>query len=132
VREGRPRYDVSQQEHRDLLTRFIQAAGSGDREAMKMLIDPGAELISDGGGKVPSFGRILHGAARIAGVFWSVEHADPGKVCYRLAQINGTPGLLRYVDGKIESAQSFTIEAGRITAVYVVRNPDKLSAVPPL
>jgi RNA polymerase sigma-70 factor (ECF subfamily) len=33
---------------------------------------------------------------------------------------------------QIESAQSFTIKAGRIAAVYVVRNPDKLSAVPPL
>ncbi|MDF3881391.1 RNA polymerase sigma-70 factor [Cupriavidus basilensis] len=132
VREGRPRYDVSPQEHRELLTRFMQAASTGDRTAMKTMLSPDAELISDGGGKVPSFGRILRGAARIAGVFWSLGHAEPGKVRYRLARINGVPGLLRYVDGKIESAQSFTIEAGRITAVYVVRNPDKLSAVPPL
>jgi RNA polymerase sigma-70 factor, ECF subfamily len=132
MRDGRPRYNVSEQEHNDLLARFMHAASTGDREAMKTMLSPDAELVSDGGGKVPSFGRILHGAARIAGVFWSVEHAAPGKVVYRLARINGALGLLRYVDGKIESAQSFTVEEGLVTNVYVVRNPDKLSAVPPL
>ncbi len=132
VREGRPRYNVSEQEHNDLLTRFMRAASTGDREAMKSMLSLDAELIADGGGKVPSFGRILQGAARVAGVFWSVEHASPGKVVYRPARINGALGLLRYVDGQIESAHAFTVEAGRITAVYLVRNPDKLSAAPPL
>ncbi|SDC61784.1 RNA polymerase sigma-70 factor, ECF subfamily [Cupriavidus sp. YR651] len=132
VRDGQPRYDVSQQEHRNLLTRFMQAASTGDRDTMKTMLSPDAELISDGGGKVSSYGRILQGAARIAGVFWSVEHAAPGKVTYRLVQINGEPGLLRYVDGKLESANSFRIEAGRIAAVYVMRNPDKLGGIPAL
>ena len=47
-----------------------------------------------------------------------------------MATINGAPGLLRYVDGKIESAQSFDFVDGRIAAVYIVRNPDKLHNVP--
>ncbi|MFL9873086.1 RNA polymerase sigma-70 factor [Paraburkholderia megapolitana] len=132
IREGRPRFEISAHEHRDLLSRFLQAASTGDREAMKTMLAPDVELVSDGGGKVSSFGRILKGAARIAGVFWSLEHAFPGKVAYRMAWINGEPGLLRYIDGKIESASAFTIHAGRISDVYIVRNPDKLGAVPPL
>jgi len=46
-----------------------------------------------------------------------------------LADINGEPGLLRYLEGKLESAQSFVIDGTRIHAIYVVRNPDKLKDI---
>lgn len=130
LRDARPRFAPAPEAHRALLGAFMQAASSADRDAMKALLAPDVSFVSDGGGKMPSFHRILHGAARIAGVFWSVEHRFPGRVQYRMARINGEPGLLRYVDGRLESAQSFLIEEGRIAAVFVVRNPDKLAAVP--
>lgn len=130
VLEERPRFLPTPQAHRALLAAFMQAASRGDREAMKALLSPEVTLVSDGGGKVLSFHRILSGAGRIAGLFWSMENAFPGQVQYRMAQINGEPGLLRYVDGAIESAQSFRIEEERIATVFVVRNPDKLANVP--
>jgi len=51
-------------------------------------------------------------------------------VVYRMALINGEPGLLRYVDGRIESAQAFVTDGERIVAIYAVRNPDKLAGIP--
>ena len=130
VQQERPRFDVPSDLHRDLLARFMQAASSGDRAAMKALLSDEVQLVADGGGKVNSFLHILHGAGRVAGVYWSLEHQWPEKVAYRPARVNGAPGLLRYVDGKIESAQSFIFDDGRIVAVYVMRNPDKLTALP--
>lgn len=130
LRDERPRFKPTPEAHRALLGTFMQAAGRGDRQAMKALLSPDVAFISDGGGKTPSFHRILHGAGRIAGVFWSIENLYPGCVQYRMARINGEPGLLRYVNGTIESAQSFRIEDGRIAAVFIVRNPDKLSGAP--
>ena len=130
VQQERPRFDVPSDLHRDLLARFMQAASSGDRAAMKALLSDEVQLVADGGGKVNSFLHILHGAGRVAGVYWSLEHQWPEKVAYRPARVNGEPGLLRYVDGKIESAQSFIFDDGRIVAVYVMRNPDKLTALP--
>jgi RNA polymerase sigma-70 factor (ECF subfamily) len=50
-------------------------------------------------------------------------------VVYRMALINGEPGLLRFVGGQLESAQAFVIEGDRIATIYVVRNPDKLAAI---
>jgi len=132
VQADKPRFAVTKDVHRDVLTGFMQAAASGDREAMKTFLSGDVQLVSDGGGKVPSFGKILAGAARIAGVYWSVEHAFPGQVTYRMARINGEPGLLRYVDGVVESAQSFIVDGGRIVAIYVIRNPDKLVGIAPL
>ena len=130
VQQEQPRFDVSRDTHRELLATFMQAAGSGDRAAMKALMSDQVQLVADGGGKVNSFRHILHGAGRVAGVYWSLEHQFPGRVSYRPAMINGEPGLLRYVDGKIESAQSFIVDAGRIVAVFIMRNPDKLIALP--
>jgi RNA polymerase sigma-70 factor (ECF subfamily) len=130
VQQERPRFDVSRDAHRELLATFMQAASTGDRAAMKALMSDQVQLVADGGGKVNSFRHILHGAGRVAGVFWSLEHQFPGQVSYRPALINGEPGLLRYVEGKLESAQAFIVDAGRIVAVFVMRNPDKLLALP--
>jgi RNA polymerase sigma-70 factor (ECF subfamily) len=130
VQQEKPRFEVPRDTHRALLATFMQAAGSGDRSAMKALMSDGVQLVSDGGGKVTSFLRILHGAGRVAGVYWSLEHQHPGKVAYRAAMLNGEPGLLRYVDGKIESAHSFIVDDGQIVAAFVMRNPDKLTALP--
>lgn len=129
VQQERARFTVSRDEHREVLARFMQAASRGDREAMKTLLADDAQLVSDGGGKVRSFMKILSGAGRVAGVYWSLEHAYPGRVHYHAALVNGEPGLLRYVDGVIESAQSFVVDGGRIAAAYIVRNPDKLAAI---
>ena len=130
VQQEKPRFSVPQAAHRALLSRFMQAASGGDRAAMKALMSEDVQLVSDGGGKVKSFMRVLVGAGRVAGVYWSVEHAFPGRVAYRLALVNGEPGLLRYVDGRIESAQSFIVDEGRIVAAFVIRNPDKLAGAP--
>jgi RNA polymerase sigma-70 factor (ECF subfamily) len=130
VQREQPRFSVAPDAHRELLGHFMKAATAGDRAAMKAMLAPDVQLVSDGGGKVKSFGKILEGAARIAGVYWSLEHSFPGQVSYRPAYINGSLGLLRYVDGKIESAHSFIIDDGHIVAVYIVRNPDKLTGIP--
>lgn len=130
VQQQQPRFDVPRDTHRALLGRFMAAAQAGDRDAMKAMMTDDVQLVSDGGGKINSFMRILRGAGRVAGVFWSVEHQYPQRVDYRQARVNGEPGLLRYVEGKLESAQSFVIEDDRIAAVLVVRNPDKLTSVP--
>ena len=130
VQQERPRFEVPRESHRELLAAFMQAAGNADRAAMKALMSDQVHLVSDGGGKMPSFGRILRGAGRVAGVFWSVERQHPSQVKYRSALINGEPDLLRYIDGKLESAQAYIVDAGRIVAVFVIRNPDKLTFAP--
>ncbi|WP_072787209.1 RNA polymerase sigma-70 factor [Duganella sacchari] len=130
VQQQKPRFDVSREQHQALLGRFIAAAQIGDRAAMKTMLTDDVQLVADGGGKVNSYLHILHGAGRVAGSFWSLEHQYPQQVVYRQARVNGGPGLVRYVNGKLESAQSLVIENDRIAAVLIVRNPDKLTGVP--
>ena len=130
VRQEQPRFDVPKAVHRELLDKFMQAAAGGDRAAMKALMSDQVQLVADGGGKVNSYLHILHGAGRVAGSYWSLEHQFPGRVVYRAAFINGEPGLLRYVEGKLESAHAFIVDDGRIVAAFIIRNPDKLASAP--
>lgn len=132
LQQERPRFDVPQDAHRRVVERFMHAARSGEREAIKALLADNVQIVGDGGGKVPSFMKILRGAHRIANLYWVLWRKNPGQVVYRMAQVNGEPGLLRYVDGRLESAQAFVTDGERIVAIYAVRNPDKLAGIPRL
>lgn len=132
VRRQQPRFAVPRDAHRRLVQRFVAAARSGARDTLQALLAENAELVGDGGGKVPSFGKVLRGAFRIANLFFAtwLRQAHQGPVvAYRLASVNGEAGLLRYVDGTLESAQAFSTDGERILAIYAVRNPDKLAAI---
>lgn len=128
VQQERPRFDVAPDAHRDLLERFAEASRTGQRDAIRALLADDAQLVGDGGGKVPSFTRIIQDAGQITKIYCELVRAM-GDVRYVHARVNGEPGLLRYVDGTLESAQSFVIENSRIVAIYVVRNPDKLAHI---
>jgi len=130
IQHDRPRFDVPRDKHRELLGRFIEAAKEGNLANMRALMSDDVQLVSDGGGKAKSFMHILKGAGRVAGVFWTLEHRYPAEVSYKIALVNGEPGLLRYVRGTLESVQSFIVDDGRIVAVFIMRNPDKLVSVP--
>ncbi|HEX5686408.1 MAG TPA: RNA polymerase sigma-70 factor [Ideonella sp.] len=129
VQQERPRFDVSPGAQHRLLQRFVHAARSSDRAAMKALLADDVQVVGDGGGKVPAFLHILRGADRITNLYWAMALRLKEKVVYRIAQINGEPGLLRYIDGKLESAQSVVTDGERIVAIYAVRNPDKLAGI---
>jgi len=128
LQSGKPRFEVAPDTHMQLLQGFADAAVRGDMASLTALLAPQAELIGDGGGKVPSFGKTLVGGRRIAQLYFAVRRRH-AQMQVEVVQINGAPGLLRFLDGRLESAQTFEIEAGRIVRVYSQRNPDKLAGL---
>ncbi|GAB2876384.1 RNA polymerase sigma-70 factor [Pseudoduganella ginsengisoli] len=130
VQQEKTRNKVAREAHQSLLSKFVAAARTGDKDALRALLAENIELVGDGGGKVPSFMEILRDRDRIAELYWGMLDKFPGQVEYRMATINGEPGLLRFIGGKLESAQAFVTGNGQICAIYAVRNPDKLAAVP--
>jgi RNA polymerase sigma-70 factor (ECF subfamily) len=87
------------------------------------------ELIGDGGGKVQSFSKVLRGSQRLAQLYFALWRRMGAAVRMELVELNGEPGLLRFLDGELESAQTFEIEDERIVRVRVQRNPDKLARI---
>jgi RNA polymerase sigma-70 factor (ECF subfamily) len=126
LREARPRYTVAPEAHRRVMRRFADALAQGDFASMQAMLVEDAELIGDGGGKVPSFGQPLVGGPRIARLYFAAHLRFKEALRVELAVINGQWGLLRFIDGELESAQSFETDGGRIVRIHVQRNPDKL------
>jgi len=86
-----------------------------------------ATLVADGGGKASSATRPLLGAERVAKfVLGYARKIHYSEADFRLVTINGTPGLLLRHPIAGNGTYSFDIVDGRIRAIYVVRNPDKL------
>lgn len=129
VREGRPRFAVAREKHRELLQRFIAAAQSGQRAAIRELLAEDITTLGDGGGKATSVLGGLAGRDRVTNLFWAHALRFGPRMTYRLATINGELGLLRYVDGRLDSANAVVTDGERIVAIYGVRNPDKLANI---
>jgi RNA polymerase sigma-70 factor (TIGR02957 family) len=129
VQDARPRYQVSRETHQRLLRAFADAAARGSMQDLKALMAEDVELIGDGGGKVQSFSKVLCGNQRLAQLYYSLWRRMGPVVRMELVEINGEPGLLRFVDGELESAQTFEIEDERVARIRVQRNPDKLARI---
>jgi RNA polymerase sigma-70 factor (ECF subfamily) len=129
VRKDRPRFEVSRTAHLQLLERFMDATRSGDRDALMALFSEDVTLTSDGGGKVSSINRVLHGAKPVTRLLHGIARHFGPKMSFELANINGVAGILRFFDGQLESATSLVTDGQHIIEIYSVRNPDKLSDI---
>lgn len=129
LRDARPRHAVPAQAQQRLLRSFAQAASQGDFVALKALLAEDAQLVGDGGGKVPSFGVPLEGGPRIAQLYLAACLRHPGAVHVEPAWVNGQWGLLRFIDGALESVQAVETDGHRILRIHAQRNPDKLARV---
>jgi RNA polymerase sigma-70 factor, ECF subfamily len=126
VREDRPHLTQTRTRQRDLLDAFTQACAEGDMERLVTLLDPDVVWRADGGA-VRAEPRLARGASRIAGLI--VVYARRPHLELRKVLVNGAPGLIvRDADG-ILSVLALTLDAGRVIAIDVVRDPEKLMRV---
>ncbi|MGD8575331.1 MAG: RNA polymerase sigma factor SigJ [Gammaproteobacteria bacterium] len=135
VKAGYARREVEEEEGKRLFRAFSEAVRTRDVDALADVLSEDAVLLSDGGGKVSAVPRPLHGGARIAKTligFASVPnsggwHMEP-------ARVNGLPGIVIFDDATGELVQTIALapsatQSGRVAALYVQRNPDKLQGV---
>jgi len=131
VRAARPRFPVSDDEGALLADAFRDAAASGDTAALARLLVENAVLYSDGGGKRPAALNPIRGAEKIvrflAGLSRKNERIAPWRV--HPARLNGQPGFILAEPDGAKQTITFDVQNGRIAAIYVVRNPDKLRRI---
>ena len=129
LRDARPRFSVSHRESEDIVRRFRHACATGDVEALMEVLHADATLVADTGGKGGAPTHPLLGANRLVEfVVDKIGKKRWAEVDPQLVTINGTPGLLVRTPTSGDATWSFDIDDGRIRAIYVVRNPDKLRA----
>lgn len=128
LRDGTPREAVPRATLHRLLLAFSDAMQRSDFHGLHALLSDDAELVGDGGGKVNAF-RSLVGGKRLAQLFYAGTLRFRDSMRTDVVQINGQWALLRFIDGELESAQSFETDGERLTRILVQRNPDKLERI---
>jgi RNA polymerase sigma-70 factor, ECF subfamily len=129
----RPRFKTSLREKSDLLERFLKATSSGDMEGLVALLSNDVVLHSDGGGKAIAVPNLIQGADNVArGIFGGLRKVLPKNLVRRVMEINGEHGLVSYLDGKPHSVLTLGAGEGRIHAIYILTNPEKLVHLPGL
>jgi RNA polymerase sigma-70 factor (ECF subfamily) len=131
VRDARPRFTVSEAEASRLASAFVAASANADVGALSALLAEDAILVSDGGGKRKAALRILVGSQDIIAFFQKLawRNGVPVVDALKSVRINGYPGFVLSLEDGPETMAFQPGEDGKIAAVYVVRNPDKLAHV---
>jgi len=128
VRQERPRFPTDDETRDRLVEAFMAAAFRGNVAALADLLTEDAVLYADGGGKRPAAPSPIAGRANILAFFAAIAK-DP-RVHLAAEQmervdINALPGFVVHAHDGVQTI-AFEIAADRISAIYVVRNPDKL------
>ncbi|MFJ5899088.1 RNA polymerase sigma-70 factor [Streptomyces sp. NPDC093064] len=131
VGERRPRYEVDPAHRRDLTERFLAAAAGGDLDGLMSLLAPDARLVGDSGGKARAPLRVLESADKVGRFLVGVAHKGIPDPSVRFLEVNGGPAVLILSEGKPDSVLQLDVADGRVQAVYIVRNPDKLRSLTP-
>ncbi|WP_069815233.1 RNA polymerase sigma-70 factor [Streptomyces sp. TP-A0874] len=125
----RPRRSVSRNEGRTVLQSFRRAIETGDPQALLEVLAPEVVLMSDGGGIKHAALRPITGAEQVARMFAGGIGKLKGALATEPTVVNGDLALLVRLDGELDGVMAIRVEGARITGLYYVRNPEKLSHV---
>ncbi|MCX5171030.1 RNA polymerase sigma-70 factor [Streptomyces antibioticus] len=131
---GRPRFEADRREREELASRFFDALHEGDVAALRDLLAADVTLVGDGGGKAPQLARAILGADNVARLLGSVvERLSQAGVTFTPHEVNGQPGAVFHDrDGQVLHTFALDVLDGRINAVHIVINPDKLAHLGPV
>jgi RNA polymerase sigma-70 factor (ECF subfamily) len=122
---GGDRFTPERVEHADFLTSFVDAARTGDLETLTDLLSHDVVVWNDGGGRVRAALRPIGGRTRVNDFVTGLLQRYPTGAG-RLIRTNGETALCIDMDGT-DRYVAVDVRGGRITAVYAVLNPDKLT-----
>ncbi|WP_149182193.1 RNA polymerase sigma-70 factor [Streptomyces sp. TRM49041] len=129
VDSRRPRRVVSPGETEAVLESFQRALETGDPKDLLEVLAPEVVLVSDGGGVKHAALRPVAGAEKVARMFAGGIGKLEGRLTAEPTVVNGDPAFLVRLDGELDGVMAIRVEDARITGLYYVRNPEKLSHV---
>ncbi|MET9464370.1 sigma-70 family RNA polymerase sigma factor [Streptomyces sp. NPDC006544] len=123
VRGRAPVPDADLSRQREAVSAFFSATRDGDFDALVALLHPDVVLRSDGGVARARQSVVLAGAGTVASQASLYRSLAPFVVP---ALVNGAAGVVCVVEGRLMSVMAFTVTGGRIVAIDVIADPDRL------
>lgn len=129
VEARRPRHPLSTAQAQAAVETMQHAIEIGDFDALFSVLAPDVVMIADGGGVKRAALRPVVGAEKVVRLLVGGVTKRRVTLSARVAQINGSPALLLFADGELDGALAVRLDGERVTGLYYVRNPEKLSRV---
>ena len=126
VAARRPRVQVSRSEQRAVVERFLAALRTGQLQELLDIMAPDVVLVADGGGIVAAARVPIHGADRVAKLLGQLAERAIAAIETTTVWLNGAPAGRIEIEGQL-AAMSLVVENGRITRIYTIANPQKLT-----
>jgi RNA polymerase sigma-70 factor (ECF subfamily) len=113
-----------------LVAAFHGAITSGTPSQLTALLSDDIRLSADGGGKVVTIGRTLSGRQEVLAFLVDRLHAWWADYGWMRADISGSRGLILTKNDATVAAVTFGYDTdGRVTDIFIMRNPDKLAGL---
>jgi RNA polymerase sigma-70 factor (ECF subfamily) len=130
VRARRKRFDgIDPERNAEITAQFFATAASGDVEALMTMLAPDATWTADGGGKVSAARRPVIGAELVARAIVGLMRKAGPQLRADMVTCNSAPAVLLYRGVHLEMVVTLGFADDKITNFYVMRNPDKLTAL---
>ncbi|MBC4017221.1 sigma-70 family RNA polymerase sigma factor [Siccirubricoccus deserti] len=129
--DATPRQAVPDGEARRIARAFLAASRNGDEAALRALLAQDVVLHTDGGGIRSAALNPISGAAKVGRFFAGLarKRTTPPAPLLHLGRINSLPGYVTLEPDGLPQTTALDIQDGRVVAIYIVRNPEKLTAV---
>lgn len=127
---GKVRHQPPRERQERLLEAFHAAIASGVTTGLTALLSEEVELYADGGGKVPTLGHILHGKAKVLAFISDSLRGYWRDYQWLPAELNGGRGVILAHGDQVSASVTFAYDdEGRVSNIYIVRNPEKLAGL---
>lgn len=129
--EAQVRQPAAAEDGARLARAFFAAAQSGDEDGLRRLLAQDVVVHADGGGIRPASINLIHGGDKAARMFarLAAKRGDAARPLLYLGRINAGPGFVTLEPDGLPQATVLDVAEGRITAVYIIRNPEKLRSL---
>jgi RNA polymerase sigma-70 factor (ECF subfamily) len=128
VRAARPRFHMPKERGLEIAAAFFAATRNGNMQKLQSLLAADVSVYSDGGGKKPAAMHPIVGVDDVMRFHASLARLFARKMSriVRYGFINGLPGFITIEEDDTLQTTALQIDGGKIVAIYVMRNPDKL------
>jgi RNA polymerase sigma-70 factor (ECF subfamily) len=125
----RPREVVPPSQVRTVLESLRRALESRDPQTLLDVLAPDIVLVGDGGGVKRAALRPVTGAEKVVRMFLGGLGKVHGTLTGEPTVVNGNPALVVRLDGELDGVLAIRVEDARVSGLYYVRNPEKLTRV---
>jgi RNA polymerase sigma-70 factor (ECF subfamily) len=129
VRAGRPRFSTRPEDHQRMLAQFMATVSTGDLAGLESILADEVTSHSDGGGRAQTALKVVRGRNHVARLWIGLAKRASSPYELEMREINGAPAIVLSARGVVDQVFALDTDGEKITAIFTVRNPDKLGRV---